>query len=234
MPGVFANEQTGAGDPNPVTAIDIVLEPDATMIKRAQAGNQRLLKAFPGGFALDKTHHPHVSCLQRFVRTADLDEIYAAVGKVVVRQRAAAWELKANKYFYIPWGEVAIAGIAIEPAEGLIRFQKELIDAVAPFTVKAGTAPAFVTTKEDPDINRPTIDYVANFVPDATGSKFNPHVTIGIATQDYLKKMLDEKFDAFTFSPVGASVYHLGNYGTARTRLKNWELKPKGGSRALQ
>jgi len=53
-------------------------------------------------------------------------------------------------------------------------------------------------------------------------------VTIGVATDDYLKKMLDEKFESFTFSPVGAAVYHLGNFGTARTELKSWELKPSG------
>jgi hypothetical protein len=100
------------------------------------------------------------------------------------------------------------------------------VDAVAPFTVKTRTAAAFVTTKEDPDINQPTIDYVAAFVPRETGEKFNPHVTIGIATQDSLKKMLAEKFEAFTFSPAGAAVYHLGNFGTARTELKSWTLKP--------
>jgi hypothetical protein len=82
--------------------------------------------------------------------------------------------------------------------------------------VETGTASAFVTTKEDPEINQPTIDYVASFVPNETGRKFNPHVTIGIASQDYLKKMLDEKFEAFTFSPAKAPVYHLDNFGTAR------------------
>ena len=82
-----------------------------------------------------------------------------------------------------------------------------------------------VTTKEDPEINQPTIDYVKFFVPDATGKKFNPHVTIGLAPQDYLKKMLNEKFEAFTFSPVGVSVYQLGNLGTAQKKLKTWELK---------
>ena len=66
---------------------------------------------------------------------------------------------------------------------------------------------------------------MADFVPNETGKKFNPHVSIGIASQDYLKKMLDEKFEAFTFSPAGVAVYHLGNLGTARTKLKSWELK---------
>jgi hypothetical protein len=219
-------QAVGADEQNSVTAIDILLEPDATMIAHAKAANQRLLKEFPKGFVLGKTHQPHISCLQRYVRTADLAKVFDAVSKVLAEEKPTTWKLKAYKYYFLPWKDVGLAGIVIEPTEDLIRYQRKLLDAVGPFTVATGTAAAFVTTKEDPDINEPTIDYVAKFVPDETGDKFNPHVTIGIARQDYLKKMLDEKFEAFTFSPVGASVYHLGNFGTARTRLKNWELKP--------
>jgi hypothetical protein len=223
-------QKVRADEPNPVTAIDIVLEPDATMVKHAEAANERLLKEFPKGFALDKTHQPHISCLQRFVKTADLDKVYEAVSKVLAEEKPTSWKLRAYKYYYIhgtgALKEIGVGGIVIEPTDDLIRYQQKLIDAVAPFTVKEGTAAAFVTTKEDPDINQPTIDYVASFVPDASGKKFNPHVTIGIATQDYLKKMLDEKFEDFTFSPAGAAVYHLGNFGTARTKLKSFELKP--------
>jgi len=221
-----AEQPPKSDEPNTVTAIDILLEPDATMIKKAEAANERLLKVFPKGFALGKTHQPHISCLQRFVKTADLDKVYEAVGKVLAEEKPTAWKLKAYKYYYIPWKDIGLAGIVIEPTDDLIRYQQKLIDAVAPFTEKTGTAAAFVTTKEDPDINQPTIDYVTNFVPNGTGKKFNPHVTIGIASQDFLKKLLDEKFESFTFSPVGASVYHLGNFGTARKKLKGWELKP--------
>jgi hypothetical protein len=221
-----AEQPPKSDEPNTVTAIDILLEPDATMTKKAEAANERLLKVFPKGFALGKTHQPHISCLQRFVKTADLDKVYEAVGKVLAEEKPTAWKLKAYKYYYIPWKDIGLAGIVIEPTDDLIRYQQKLIDAVAPFTEKTGTAAAFVTTKEDPDINQPTIDYVTNFVPNGTGKKFNPHVTIGLASQDFLKKMLDEKFESFTFSPVGASVYHLGNFGTARKKLKGWELKP--------
>jgi len=35
-----------------ITAVDIVLEPDATMIQHAQAANAGLLKNFPKGYAL--------------------------------------------------------------------------------------------------------------------------------------------------------------------------------------
>jgi hypothetical protein len=67
---------------------------------------------------------------------------------------------------------------------------------------------------------------VATFVPKASGKDFNPHVTIGIASQEYLKAMLAEPFEAFTFSPAAGSVYQLGNFGTARKKLKAWDLKP--------
>jgi len=219
------------GGPNPVTAIDIALEPDATMIQHAEAANARLLKVFPKGFALDATHHPHISILQQYIPTADLDKVYAAVGKVLANEKTAGWSLKALKYYYIlyiPWKDIGLAGIVVEPTDDLLKLQQKLIEAVAPFTHPAeiGTAAAFVTTPEDPEINQPTIDYVALFVPKETGKNFNPHVTVGIASQDYLKKMLAEPFDVFTFSPVGASVYQLGNYGTARKKLKSWEFKP--------
>lgn len=116
----------------PITAIDIALEPDATMIHHAETVNASLLKQFPKGFALDATHHPHISMLQRYVHTSDLDRVYAAAGKVLAREKLASWKLKAIKYYYIPWKEIGLAGIVVQPAGDLIKLQQELIAAVAP------------------------------------------------------------------------------------------------------
>ena len=93
---VFPSAQT------PVTAIDILLEPDATMLQHADANNARLLEVFPKGFALDATHRPHITMIQRFVRTADLDKVYAAAGKVLAGANVNAMKLEAFKYYYIP------------------------------------------------------------------------------------------------------------------------------------
>ena len=65
---LLAQAGTSGAQENPVTAIDIALEPDATMIQHAE--NARVLKVFPKGFHLDATHHPHISILQRYVRSA--------------------------------------------------------------------------------------------------------------------------------------------------------------------
>jgi hypothetical protein len=105
--------------------------------------------------------------LQQFVRTADLDKVYAAADKVLA-----------------------------------------------------------MSTEEGRDIQQDLIKYVANFVAIAAGAKFNPHVTIGVGTEVYLKEMLAEPFASFTFSPAGASVYQLGSFGTARKELATLKLNP--------
>jgi hypothetical protein len=41
-----------------------------------------------------------------------------------------------------------------------------------------------------------------------------------------VSKIPVDSLEPFTFSPAGVSVYHLGNVGTAKKKLKGWELKP--------
>ena len=108
----------------------------------------------------------------------------------------------------------------------MLKLQQDLIAAVAPFTVATGPSAAFVTTPDDPVIDPSLIDYVSAFVPKSSGEHFNPHVTTGVASREYLDKMLAEPFESFTFSPAGAAVYQLGQFGTAAKKLKEWDLKP--------
>jgi hypothetical protein len=217
---VFAFEQS------PVTAIDILLEPDATMLQHAAANNARLLAVYPKGFALDGMHRPHITIVQRFVRTADLEQVYAAVGKVLASANVTAWKLEAFKYYYIPIKVTGVAGIVTRPTPELLKLQADVIAAVTPFTVATGDSSAFFTTPDDPIIDPLLIDYVSTFVPKASGEHFNPHVTTGVALREYLEPMLAEPFETFTFSPAGAAVYQLGQFGTAARRLKEWDLKP--------
>jgi phosphoserine phosphatase len=216
---VFAFE-TGA-----VKAIDILLEPDATMLKHAEAVNARLLNVYPKGFALDATHSPHITLVQRFVRTADLDKVYAAAGKVFDSTHVTGMKLEAFKYYYIPDKDLGVSGIVAKPTPELLKLQQDVIAAVAPFTVETGTSAAFVTTPDDPIINPALIDYVSAFVPKSSGEHFNPHVTTGVGPRQYLDKMLAEPFEKFTFSPAGAAIYQLGQFGTAAKKLKAWKLK---------
>jgi hypothetical protein len=217
---VFPAEQS------PVTAIDIVLEPDATMLRHAEANNARLLKVFPKGFALNATHRPHITMVQRFVRTADLDRVYAAEGKVLAGASVNAMKLEAFKYYYAPADALGVAGIVARPTPELLKLQADIIAAIAPFTVEAGPIGAFTAGHDNPATDAALIQYVSTFVPKRSGENFNPHVSTGVAPRDYLDQMLAEPFESFAFSPAGAAVYQLGPFGTAAKKLKEWDLKP--------
>jgi hypothetical protein len=223
---MLASTQTSVAQQNPVTAIDIALEPDTTMVQHATAANARLLESFPKGFTLDETHHPHISILQQFVRTEDLEKVFAEADAVLTKERPTTWTLKAFKYYYIPAPPIGVAGIVIEPTDDLHRLQDELIKAVEPYTVNTGTPAAFFSDEGGHDIQGALISYVANFVKDAAGKCFNPHVTIGVGTEAYLNKVLAEPFPSFTFSVAGASVYQLGSFGTARKELRALTTAP--------
>ncbi|MGJ0483585.1 MAG: hypothetical protein ACR65R_03495 [Methylomicrobium sp.] len=223
LPGYVEKANT---QQKPITAINIALDPDTTMIRHAETANGRLLKDYPNGFAFDASHRPHITLLQRYVLTENLDKIYNAVGKVITGVQVADWKLKASRYYFTPWNNQGILILIVEPTDDLLKLQLKLIDAIAPFTVKTGTAAAFFITADDRNINPSTIEYVAGFIPNQTGSNFHPHVTLGVASEDYLKGMIAEPFEAFTFSPAGVSVYQLGNFGTARKKLKGWSAGP--------
>jgi hypothetical protein len=209
-----------------VTAIDILLKPDAAMLQHSAANNARLLKVFPKGFSLDAAHRPHVTIVQRYVRTADLDKVYAAVGKTLASHNVTALKLDAFKYYYIPSGPIGLAGIVARPTAELLKLQEDVIAAVSPFAVESGTSDAFFTTPDDPIIDPLLIEYVSTFVPKASGENYNPHVTTGVAPREYLDQMLAEPFEPFSFTPVGAAVYQIGQFGTAAKKLKEWDLKP--------
>lgn len=209
-----------------VIAIDVLLEPDGRMLQHSEASNARLLEIFPKGFSLDETHFPHITLIQRFVRTADLDKVYAAANAVIARAGVTAMKLEAVKYYYIPSGEVGLAGIVARPTPELLKLQADLIAAVAPFTVETGDSGAFATTPDDPVIDPALIRYVSAFVPQGSGETFNPHVTTGVAPRGYLDRMLAEPFEPFSFSPAGAAVYQLGQFGTAARKLRELDLQP--------
>jgi hypothetical protein len=212
-----------AAEPVAVTAIDILLEPDATMLAHSADNNARLLVVFPKGFALDATHTPHITLVQRFVRTADLDKVYAAAGDVFARANVTAMKLEAFKYYYAPGGDVGVAGICAKPTPEILKLQADLIAAVAPCVVETGPIGAFTAPHDDPASDEALIQYVSTFVPKYSGESFNPHVSTGVAPRDYLDQMLAEPFEPFTFSPAGAAVYQLGPFGTAAKELEDWK-----------
>jgi hypothetical protein len=226
LPGKNVHAQPPSSpDQNSVTAIDILLEPDATMLKHAEANNARPLRVYPKGFALDATHRPHITMLQCFVRAANLNKVYAAEEKVFAGVKAM--KLDAFKLYYMPTGgALGVAGICAKPTPEILKLQADIIAAAKPFMLKTGPIGAFTAGHDDPAIDAAMIEYVSTFEQKGAGEHFNPHVSTGNAPTAYLDRMLKEPFEPFTFSPAGAAVYQLGPFGTAAKKLKEWDLKP--------
>jgi hypothetical protein len=212
--------------PSEITAIDILLQPDATMLRHSADNNARLLKVFPKGFALDETHTPHITLLQCFVRKADLEKLYAAEEKVLAAANVTAMKLEAFKYYYAPaGGGLGVAGICAKPTPEIVKLQADVIAAAKAFMQETATIGAFTAPHDNPAIDAAIIDYVSTFVPKMSGANFNPHVSTGNAPTTYLDQMLAEPFANFTFSPAGAAVFQLGPFGTAAKQLKEWNLR---------
>jgi phosphoserine phosphatase len=209
-----------------ITAIDILLEPDATMLQHSADNNARLLAVFPKGFSLDAMHTPHITMLQCYVPTANLDQVYAAAGQVLARANVTGMKLEAFKYYYAPGGAVGVAGICAKPTPAILKLQADIIAAVKPFLAETGPIGAFTAPHDDAATDAALIGYVATFVPKMSGENYNPHVSTGVAPKDYLDQMLAEPFAPFTFSPAGAAVYQLGPFGSAAKKLKQFDLKP--------
>jgi len=210
-----------------LTAVDILIEPDRASIERAREANRRMPLSIPAGITLDDTHLPHITMLQRYLVTADIDRAYAAIGKILDATDPASLSYRVPGITYSEhWGPPgqAAAVLGVEPNQQVLALQAALVAAVAPFTGSGGTDTAFVT---DPGqrISRTTKDWVETYVPDQTGVNYTAHLTVGLDTVEHLKILQAEPFDAFEVHPVGLAVYQLGNNGTARTLLKSWQLK---------
>ena len=200
-------------------AIDILLQPDQTMVANANKVNAILRGNLPSGYSLDATHAPHVTLLQRFIREKDLPAVTAALTKVYATNPPTALKLKAQEIDYVMWSGVAVTVYVVERTPELMSLHEAVIKAVEPFSVSGGTGAAFVGT----NINAETIGWVENFIPKSSGPNYIPHVTLGIAKQDFANELKAKPFTQFTFSPVGAAVYHLGDFGTAAKKL--WQYQ---------
>jgi 2'-5' RNA ligase len=202
-----------------VIAINILLDPDAATVAKARATNARLREDFPAGFALDADHAPHITLLQRFVRTADLDQVAKAVIDVLRTEQSMNWECRAIGLYALADKNLGLVGIVIEPTEDLRRLQQKIIDAVAPFSVENGTAEAFAPRPDGEPIGQPTVDYVNHFVGPRTGQNYHPHLTVGIGTLGFVDALKAEPFEPFTVRAVSVSLYQLGDYGVAQRKL---------------
>jgi len=203
-----------------VIGIDILLNPDQTMLDSAKAYNALMRKNYsgPGSFSLDAVHTPHISVLQCFIEQANLKKVIDAVDKVVKSEKPQTETLTSKGFYYLPDKTMGLAGITINTTPKLLTYQSKIIEAVKPYIV-TGSDAAFVQNPNGRPMVNGLTEYVNGFIPDHSGAKYLPHVTIGLAQATYLKELMAKPYQSFSFKISSASIYHLGDYGTAQKRL---------------
>jgi len=209
-----------------LTAIDILVNPDGAAIERAKQINDRMRQSVPGGFALDDSHQPHITTLQRYVRTADLDHVYDAIAMTIASTDMSSLSYRAAAIRHADWGVPGegLAAMVVQPNSEVLAFQAALLEAITPFIETGATAEAFVRDPGE-QISQSTRDWVDAYVPNQIGEgHYIAHITVGFATLDDLKRIEAEPFDGPPVRAASIAVYHLGNNGTARTELKTWAL----------
>ena len=82
-------------------AIDVLLKPDRSMTDKSKSINARLRENYQAGYALDATHMPHVTLLQRFVRAKDFDAVTAAITQVPLAEQPTAMKLRTSSLDYV-------------------------------------------------------------------------------------------------------------------------------------
>jgi 2'-5' RNA ligase len=213
-----------------VIAIDVLLLPDATMVKNAIAANARLRENYPQGYKLGQDQTAHITLVHSYVREEDLPAIEAQVSKLAQKAHPENWELTAKGYTSAVWSGLAITTIAVERTKPLDVFQENVEKIVGHYAVKQGMAAAFSTNGELPKIEHDIIDYVRDFATKSSGENYKPHVTIGVAQEDFVEKLKAQPFEKFSFKPAGVAIYQLGNFGTAQKRLWKWSAAGAGRS----
>ena len=119
-----------------LTAVDIMIQPDAHAIERAREVNRRMPLSIPAGITLDDTHLPHITMLQRYLITADLDQAYAAIEKTIAATDVAALSYHVPGITYSEhWGPPgqAAAVLGVHPNQQVLDLQAALLAAVTPF-----------------------------------------------------------------------------------------------------
>lgn len=122
---LFAGSST-ASESNAVTAIDIAIDPDATMLRCANSANSELRKNYLDGYAFDASHHAHITLVQLFAKQVDLNKIYDATNRVLLKEKPTDWKLTAQKlsFFKDKGKDTGLECIVVEPTPVLLDYNR--------------------------------------------------------------------------------------------------------------
>jgi hypothetical protein len=208
--------------PRWVTAIDVALVPDLTLVRHAIALNTRFREP-RDVHSLDAAYHLRLTTLQCYVNTGSLLDVYAGTGAIMSASNPAAWEMTAVGYEAVESDDGAAAvRLHVHPDEAWLQLQHQLVFTLVPHFDFPGTGESVAPAVDDDEFEPPPLESVVSYIPSQTGSQFRPHLDMGVASAEIARAIVAEAFEPFTFRPAGAAIYHLNCAIADRVRLKWW------------
>ena len=198
--------------PSPLLALDIaILLPPETSTSVELLNTQ--LSAPPEGFRFSARRLPHISLVQQFSPTAELNVIEQTIAGIVSKHPPIDLTLASIT------NSETTSSLTVTPSPVLDTLHRRLMDQLAIFDVGLGDERAFINTDATPtDAARlRDITWVSQFRTEAAYDAFAPHVTLGVGT---IKTTIPKT--TFTASVIALCI--LGRFCTCQKVLASWEL----------
>ena len=190
------------------TAVDVALLPTPDLRRRLLSIN-RTLAPPPIGFRFDRTHLPHLTLAQQFVRYDDIERLSPGIGRT----------LQGHRPLTLTTTRVSVGGTAstlgVERTAALMDLHRRLMDLLVPFDTDEGGVEAFEAdggTPRDADVA-----WVRDFRERAAYDRFSPHWTLGVGP-------VRTPVEAHTSVTTDIALLSLGRFCTCRRVLASWTL----------
>lgn len=188
-------------------ALDVAVLPPPDVTARAIALSAALPADEFQGFRLDEHHLPHITLMQLFARTNELEEVLLRVDQVVrprspLRLRVAGGGQGTQSVW-----------MAIEPTQPLIALHEQLVETLRGLERPDGGTGAFF----DADARMRDVLWVAGYRLKSSFGHYTPHITLGHASRP-------PSIEPFSFEATVVAVCHLGTFCTCRRIIRQWTL----------
>ena len=192
-------------------ALNVAILPPPDVAALAERLSASLVADRPRPLRLGPHHLPHITLTQQFVRTHDLERVFAVVDQVMKRcgplHMRVSGSARAGRSVWM----------SIESRASLVTLHEDLMEALQPFEQVDGDVRAFA----DADTLSRAVAWVARYRTDAAFASFRPHITLGHAE-------VAPDIEPIEFVATTVAACHLGHFGSCRSVLRRWRLGGEG------
>lgn len=188
-------------------ALDVAVLPPAGVAAKAMATSAALPAEESRGLRLDGDHLPHVTLMQLFARTNEMDEVMARVEDTLRGVAPLALRVTGAGH------GAGTVSMTVEKAPPLVALHERLMEALRGLERPDGGTGAFF----EGEGRLRDVLWVSGYRLKSSFHHFEPHITLGHGAQP-------PAVEPFAFEAGDVAVCHLGRFCTCRRVLRRWTL----------